>query len=81
VRVTIAPGGAAQMVSVVVVRQDAPTYTRNAWSREADIAVGGLGPGQFEVSVNSQGARREDAFRRTVELDGERDVVVDYPAK
>jgi hypothetical protein len=81
VRVTIPPGAAAQMISVVVVRLDQPTYIRNAWSRETDVAVGGLGPGRFEVTVSPQGARREDALKRTVELDGDRDVVIDYPSK
>jgi hypothetical protein len=66
---------------VVVMRLDAPNYSRYASSVESDVAVAGLGPGRFEVSVNAQGVRREDAFRRTVELDGERDVVVDYAAK
>jgi hypothetical protein len=81
VRVTLPPGAAAKSVMVVVMRLDAPNYSRYASSVESDVAVAGLGPGRFEVSVNAQGVRREDAFRRTVELDGERDVVVDYAAK
>jgi hypothetical protein len=81
VKVTWAADASPRMVHVVVTRAETPTYSRTRMSNDAEIVVDGLGPGRFEVKINAQGLSIQDATRRTVDLDGERDVVVDYAAK
>jgi len=81
VRVTTPAGGAPQTTAVFVVRLDPPAYMRGATSRDSEIVVAGLGPGRFEVRVSQTGGPRDDSFKRTIDLDGEREVVVEYASK
>lgn len=79
VRVTVSPGQSAPRVSVTVTRLDAPNIVSSTTSQgQAEIALFGFPPGRYEVSVTAASNRAPRAIVRTVELDGEHDVVLDY---
>jgi hypothetical protein len=79
VRVTVPPGRVAPPVIVNVTRVGGPSWTAARSSRGAgEVAVAGLGAGRFEVSVTAATRPESPPFVRTVELDGEHDVVLDY---
>jgi hypothetical protein len=79
VRIAVHEGQAEPPVTVTVTRVEPPEYSSSSASQGADeVTVAGLGAGRFEVVVRRPGSPDPRGFVRTVELDGEHDVVVDY---
>src|SRR5204863_7697451 len=80
VRFPPTPGQAPQRLIVRIVRMDGIKYTRSAASIEGEAAVSGLGPGRFEMTVAPPGSTRWSE-PRTIDVDGEHDLVFDWTAK
>jgi hypothetical protein len=63
-----------------IERVDGIRYMRSAASIEDEAVVSGLGAGRFEITVAALGSSRWSE-PRTIDLDGEHDLVFDWTAR